>query len=427
MPKLCGCIRKPDGARNADAEVYLNCYEAAKEISENSVRESSYYFAADLMKTLRKNRNSEKNMFFSPISAAILLVVLLAGANDETAQQIVQALFEKRTDDEKNEPGSVTSEGRIEKYFSYLAQGFKKLSEYGLLYAANKIYVPKSEDSAPRLNQDYTEKINKLYNCTLESENFNEPEKLMQKINDLVAELTHGQIPEAVSLDDVMDPNTKPQKFYFSDGTEKDVEMMYQHISYSTAEYAKNNEVEVIYLEYEPPESLVLDTDAWKDPLKTIAKPMAICVILPRERYGLNTLMENMDGPQLVKWMQLSKRRANLNIRLPKFKIENRNDLIPPLQQLGLREMFTNNADFTRAGLKNMKVTNAFQQAVLEIDEEGSTASAYTMMRMRMCGLYGDTPPTPTVDFTADHAFAYIILTGNGDCLFMGTYGESDT
>ncbi|KAI1711438.1 serpin (serine protease inhibitor) domain-containing protein [Ditylenchus destructor] len=119
--------------------------------------------------------------------------------------------------------------------------------------------------------------------------------------------------------------------------------------------------------------------------------------------------------------------KSDQTVRLPKFKVECRNDLVGPLQQLGLREMFTDNADFTRAGLKNMKVTNAFQKAVLEIDEEGSTASTYTMMRMRCCGL--DTPmppPAPDVDFTADHAFAYLILTGNGDCLFMGTFGESN-
>nr|CAD7454201.1 unnamed protein product [Timema tahoe] len=110
-----------------------------------------------------------------------------------------------------------------------------------------------------------------------------------------------------------------------------------------------------------------------------MGEEFSMVVVLPNERHGLNKLIGRLTATDLS---NMASTRTNKRVRLflPRFKLNSQSQLVPVLQQLGVTDIF--NASSKLAGITTstepMKVSNVFQKAEIEIDEEGGTASAAT-------------------------------------------------
>ncbi|KAK6051408.1 serine proteinase inhibitor [Cooperia oncophora] len=173
------------------------------------------------------------------------------------------------------------------------------------------------------------------------------------------------------------------------------IEFMNDFNSYRA--YAEDNDLQVLSLPY-------------KD------ESYAFNIFLPKTRFGLNALRPRLTGARIQNLLsQLQIRSVTLTI--PKMKIETDFKLKQALIAMGVTQMFTDNADLT--GITKsppLKISDATHRAIIEVDEEGTTAAAATVITAVGSGV-----PQPSVRFLADHPFLFI-LTKDNNPLFMGQF-----
>lgn len=106
------------------------------------------------------------------------------------------------------------------------------------------------------------------------------------------------------------------------------------------------------------------------------------------------------------------------NIRLPKFNIETRFDLIPYLRYMGVNDAFDDSkADFSLMTSKEIFIGIVNQVTNIMVDEKGTEAAAVTIVG----GFDAAAPGVKTIDFFVDRPFAFIIdEQSTGAILFMG-------
>lgn len=113
-----------------------------------------------------------------------------------------------------------------------------------------------------------------------------------------------------------------------------------------------------------------------------------------------------------------------VDVQLPRFKAEALVVLNDKLKNLGMKDAFhLSTADFSGiSGNKDLSIALIVHKALVEVDEEGTTAAAATAVKM------ADAAPTEAdkpVEFKADHPFIFFIRdNATGAILFMGRVTE---
>ena len=139
---------------------------------------------------------------------------------------------------------------------------------------------------------------------------------------------------------------------------------------------------------------------------------IAMVFILPKEGVGVETLLKSnqLIGKNFEKLLaKLSK--FEVNIMLPRFKLNATHMLVEPLRQLGIRDIF----DPSKANLtlisantsRRLCVSEIIQKAVIEVSEKGTEAAAATaVMVLRFCAM-----SPKQAQFTADRPFLFALVT----------------
>ena len=140
-------------------------------------------------------------------------------------------------------------------------------------------------------------------------------------------------------------------------------------------------------------------------------------VLLPSATFGLAHLEEKLKYMDIHKLFGNQKRKQEIDIRIPKFRIETTIPLKKDLMQLGLKEMFfPGRADFSGiTGDKNLFISFAVQKAFIEVDEEGTEAAAATAVgAVAVSARIGPR-------FVANHPFVFYLRDKvSGMLLFQG-------
>lgn len=149
--------------------------------------------------------------------------------------------------------------------------------------------------------------------------------------------------------------------------------------------------------------------------LPYIGDHLSMIIILPRENEGLPILKSKLNQQNLRQELA-SMKQVNVEIHLPKFKVEQTYDLNDVLKCLGFKNVFSDDADFSGInGFKYLKVSDVIHKVVIEVDEKGTEAAAATGIRMTPLSLRY--PPV----FKANHPFLYLIRDKRNDViLFLG-------
>ena len=101
-----------------------------------------------------------------------------------------------------------------------------------------------------------------------------------------------------------------------------------------------------------------------------------------------------------------------IEIRFPRFKIENSYDLKPLLQQLGINRVFNPGADFSNMTDSPLWIGKAIHKTYIRVNEDGTEAAGVTSF----FGIMGSPP-----GLFFDHPFLYVIAErSTGLILFIG-------
>ena len=366
--------------------------------TERAVIEASNRFTFDLLKEVNRDEGGA-NVFISPLSASMALGMTLNGAEGTTFEAMRGTLgFEG------------LSRAEINRSFHDLIALLRDLDPLVTLGICNSIWY---RLGFPVL-EPFLETTREFFDAEVAGLDFNDP-AAAEVINAWVREATRDKIDEIVDspieTDIVMflinaiyfngtwtyefDPEeTREADFHRDDGTTVPIRLMAQ-----TAE-----------LPY-----------AWTDEYVAVDLPygggaFVMTVVVPTAGTGIDSLIESLDDER---WERLLAELAKteVEVHLPRFKLEYEKTLNDVLSALGMGIAFTPAADFSRMTPGGgVWISEVKQKSFVEVDEEGTEAAAATVVVVELSA-------GPAL--RADRPFLFAIRERfSGTLLFVGKLAD---
>ncbi|XP_061096083.1 leukocyte elastase inhibitor-like isoform X2 [Conger conger] len=353
-------------------------------------------FSLDLFKKISESNKSD-NIFYSPLSISSALAMVYMGARGNTATQMSVSLRSQTDDD-------------IHAEFSKLMSELNKEGAPYALSLANRLYGEQSYEFVEKFIMD----TKKFYQAELETVDFkSKAEDERVKINSWVEKQTQEKIKNLLAKGTVdhmtilvlvnaiyfkgnwdkkfKEADTKEVLFKLSKNESKPVQMMHQKAKFDLAFIPEVN-CQILEMPY-------------------IGKELSMLIILPREieddSTGLERLERELTYEKLIQWTQPENMDTpEVNVALPKFKMEESYDLKDILVSMGMKDAFdVAKSDFSGMSPNNgLVVSKVVHKAFVEVNEEGTEAAAATAVMM----MYRCARPPPIM-FTADHPFLFFI------------------
>ena len=155
--------------------------------------------------------------------------------------------------------------------------------------------------------------------------------------------------------------------------------------------------------------------------LPYVGGSLTMTILLPDPTITLHHLMTTLKVEHLMDTEEhFRMRKSEVNIWLPRFKLDEELSLAEVLAKMGIRDLFSDGAaDLSGIdGQKDLFISKALHKAFVEVNEEGSEAAAATAMvaNLRMAS------NSKTFDFQANRPFVFFIRdTCTGSILFLGS------
>lgn len=376
---------------------------ADKTQDQDVAQDEANGFALRFTEALLKQKKEGENLIASPYSAWLPLAALVNGCSGETQEQLLKVIGEAGIDAETlNQMVKAVNAGLSQE------ERRKSCEEYGETFEsplkiANALFVQK--DAA--VNQTFAQLFSDNYDGKLFSVDFSDS-SAANAINSWASEKTDGKITEIVDSFDADTVAAIANALYFSDSWSN--QFLEENTTEGTFHGAKQDEdaefmnqklSDGIYYEDETMQAVVLWT--------TSGGQMVLC--LPKDGYSAEEALQSLTTEKLQKISGAEYRCVQLS--LPKFKLESKTFSIKEaLEAMGVPLMQATDAALTEV-LDNeaLYISSAQQSAMVEVDENGLTAAAVTVMGLEKMALMPETDP---IELTFDSPFAFV-LTGNGE------------
>lgn len=353
-----------------------------------AVADRNSAFALGLFDNVEK---PDQNQILSPFSVSAALAMAYTGARGNTEKQMAQALqFPTNRTDVSSWMTAVLAS------FTNLASGDVELN------VANALWPQSGYQFIP----EFLDLCRNHYQATPDFVDFQaNSEAARQRINSWAERSTKGKIKGlfgqgSVNADTRLvianaiyfkgkwasrfeKSKTRPKPFWITSEKAVQVPMMSQK---STFLHLVDGDTQIVEMPYR-------------------SEGISMLVLLPKSRDGLTGLEARLNVENLTNWID-HLRPAEVDLVLPRFKINSRFSLAPTLAGMGMRDAFDQaSADFTGMTAQRPLFINLVEHAALvEIDEEGTVAAAATGIS------FGCAQRPPPATFQADHPFVFLIF-----------------
>jgi serpin B len=404
---LLGCEGGPSGPKTP-------VYPSSDPVV-NDVVQGNTAFAADLYGRLRSKPG---NLFFSPESISMALAMATAGARGETLAEMQQTMHFR------------LDPARLHAAFGGLLAAWRAPAEPSPnpeaaslpeLFLANRLWC----QAGFTLSPDFVAITRDQYGAPVEQVDFiKSSDPARETINRWVEEQTHDKIKDLLAPGTITPDTrivitnaiyfkaawaspfvkeaTKNEPFFTDPSKGHPVPMM--HRSKAQAGYAEVSHAKVLEMPY-------LSHDS--------RRSLSLLVVLPDDKDGLPELEADLSEKKISSWVS-ELRQDEVDVALPRFKITAEMELVPLLQQMGMKRAFTEVADFSGITTEMpLMIAHVVHKAFVDVNEAGTEAAAATAAVMIAVGMVVRPRPPPV--FRADHPFLLILRDRtNGSVLFMG-------
>ncbi|XP_050536611.1 serine protease inhibitor 42Dd-like [Daktulosphaira vitifoliae] len=355
----------------------------------------------------REIQNTNGNLLFSPLSIQLVLFLASLGTNGKTYEEIrniTQIPIE-------------WSDSQVLLSFKNLLKSFEDYDQQ--VKVATGIFVDNSFD----LNSTFVNNARNYLYSPIEKLNFKiDPIKVRNYLNEWGSKLTDGLIKELFP-DGSINIDTRfvlGNAIYFNDLWQSRFFMkivVKEELFYNTL----TDKVTVKML------TSVHDLNFYKDPILKFSMleipylndDFKVQIFLPDLKDGLAELESNL--PKIVD-LQDKLTVHNVELTLPKFKIEHSLELKSILLKMGCTSMFTKLADFSRmvkSSSTDVHVTSILHKTCVDFNENGTTAVALSGFISSSKSVEERNYEPPKAIFQADHPFIFTIVYDE-ITLFMG-------
>ena len=374
-------------------------------------------FSFRLTQALLEEKEAGENLVASPYSVWLPLAALSNAAEDEANEALFKALGEAGIScGELNDTAAALQNALLGKDLAADAEANGGTYE-SPVKIANALFI--GEGVQPK--EEFQTAFENSYDGKLFSVDFSDPSAI-EEVNGWAAEQTGGKITELVESFDPATVAAIANALYFSDswatpfptqntqaGTfngavfEEEAQLMHQKFTQAT------------YYEDETMQAVLLPTMSGGQ----------MIILLPVQGTAPEELLAGMDAQKLEEIMAAD--FATVELTLPRF------DLASPvfsvkeaMEALGIT--LTDGMDPHLTGLvegEALYISDAVQKAAIEVDENGLTASAATVMGIERMSMPMETQP---VEMICDRPFAFV-LTADGreagqQVLFTGVVNQ---
>ncbi|MCR3922488.1 MAG: serpin family protein, partial [Firmicutes bacterium] len=368
--------------------------QAAERVDARLV-EGNTDFAFRLFEQLQEP-TGDANTFFSPTSIAFALSMVYNGAAGETKTEMAQAMgIESLTLEELNKANA--------DLLSILQNPDSKVETN----IANSLWP----DDDAHMMADFMQRNRDYYDAEVETLDYAQSDAYAI-INNWVEEKTEGKIKD---LFEPLDADTRlvlVNALYFNgEWTEAFAEELTQ-----SADFTLNDgSTKSVPLMHKDTTLASLEEDSFNAVRLPYGKErLSMYVFVPTE--NLADFYQQLSAENWEAWMSSFTERE-VQVFLPRFKAEYKQELNDALQQLGMKEAFNPSlANFSTMAEEELFVSKVIHQAYIDVHEKGTEAAAATGVEMRLTSVQDD-------PFTvrADQPFFFAIRDDLTDTiLFMG-------
>ncbi|XP_052891627.1 serine protease inhibitor 77Ba [Anopheles moucheti] len=337
------------------------------------------------------------NIIVSPFSVWNLLTLITEGASGLTLDELLAAL-------------DLQQQEQIRNFYKPFVQSLSLLDRDVQLAAAQYVIT---DENRP-VSKDFETNLDNFYNpSVLQPMDFANRKQTYDRVNQLVSDATKGQIPKAIEMSDLEEARLIMLSVLFFQGQwtipfnrsfttnvpfydENDqpigmVEMMFQRGIFPFAGY-KELDAQILELPYGANRhlSMLLIMPRKGVPLVEVVRKLT--------EYGVDRVFEELDR-SLVDFDD-----DEVEVHLPRFEFNSDYNLIPILNQMGIKEAFDSGAaNFGKISeLNAIYISSVIQQTKIVVNEEGTMTAAVTT------GVFANkaTPPR----FLANRPFGFMIV-----------------
>ncbi|XP_039748671.1 alaserpin-like isoform X4 [Pararge aegeria] len=285
------------------------------------------------------------------------------------------------------------------------------------LKVASKIYVAKGFE----LNSEFVAVTRDTFDSEVQNLDFNQKQNAANEVNTWVEDHTNKRIKDLVDPDSLSDDTRAllVNAIYFKGlwDAQFDKALTREKDFHVT----KNDKIKVSMMnrrgDYKYTESAALKSQVIEIPYK--GHEASLVIVLPLKIEDIDEVQEMLKAPTLLDKALSEMYEVEVDLSIPRFKIETTTDLKDILTKMNVKKMFSPAEARLDNLLKNVKdslyIASAIQKAFIEVNEEGAEAAAANVFQVKVESLSLSIPPT----FYADRPF-YFAVKYNSLTLFSG-------
>ncbi len=365
--------------------------------SQQEIIDSNNKFSFDIYKKLT---NTQENLIFSPASITSAMAMTYIGSKNNTFEQISNTFY-FNTD--------ITTFCKNYQHLVYFDKDKSSLE----LYNANSIWL----QNGLGLKNEFIELNKKYFNSSLFEVDFiHHPEKSRLNINQWVEKATNNKINKLIAPS-AIDNSTRlvlvnalyfkgswKSKFNKDRNTKGDFQVGKKE--YVQSEYM-NRAINTFYYSNKYAQMFEIPYTNNK---------VSLLIILPKSIKKIRKLEKTLNNELFHEYLN-NKTRKRISLSIPKFDIESEFDLNKTLADMGIKEAFTNKADFSGITTKEkLYISKVIHKANISIDEQGTEAAAATAVMMRKTTALLD-----EISVKVDKPFIFILKNNSTQTIyFMG-------
>lgn len=343
-----------------------------------------------------------QSVVLSPLSVTYLMSMLAEGAEGETDRQILRTLgWEGVTHTE------------LQTLCHELLTKTPLIDPSTTLSVANCLAVHQSLS----LQKEYVKQLKSQYMAEVKRLDFSKPAAI-EAINGWCYDRTQGMIPKIIDKLSPEDRLVIMNAIYFN-GTWKEKFRTEETREEQFFGYTRDL-VRLPMMHQEEEFYYTANTNYTAVSLPYGQGNYAMTILLPSEQNSLKTLASSLTAGELHA-LSRNMERCLVDLKLPRFTIENEITLNDMLMALGATNLFdSRKADFRGMSKEPLFLSKMLQKAKIEVSEEGTKAAAVTAGIMTMSALR---PEPRKVEFHANRPFLYLITErSSGAIYFIGQF-----